>query len=89
MEPEASDPGRFRLSWQDPRWIYVVGRVNSGKSTFVNRFLWYIGYRPQLAAGCWSFWRHQGAVHYKRAVGGVTRSPVSAAHFPSGKHMKP
>ena len=25
--------------------MYVVGRVNSGKSTFVNRFLWYIGYK--------------------------------------------
>lgn len=30
---------------EDPKWLYVVGRVNSGKSTFVNRFLWYIGYR--------------------------------------------
>ena len=43
--------------------------MNSGKSTFVNRFLWYIGYR------------HQGAVHYKRAVGGVTRSPVRLPQY--------
>lgn len=25
--------------------MYVVGRVNCGKSTFVNRFLHYVGYR--------------------------------------------
>ena len=68
--------------------MYVVGRVNSGKSTFVNRFLWYIGYKlrtyylmigrlcPLVPS---SQPRHQGAVHYKRAVGGVTRSPVTQA----------
>mmetsp|Transcript_140658 Transcript_140658/g.448564 ORF Transcript_140658/g.448564 Transcript_140658/m.448564 type:complete len:620 (+) Transcript_140658:76-1935(+) len=55
---------RHHLEPQDPKWIYVVGRVNSGKSTFVNRFLWYIGHK------------HQGTVHHKRTVGGVTRSPV-------------
>ncbi|CAE7390125.1 yqeH, partial [Symbiodinium necroappetens] len=64
---------RHHLLPEDPKWMYVVGRVNSGKSTFVNRFLWYIGYK------------HQGAVHYKRAVGGVTRSPVpgTTLHFVS------
>ncbi|CAJ1337610.1 unnamed protein product [Effrenium voratum] len=62
---------RHHLEPEDPRWMYVVGRVNCGKSTFVNRFLHYVGYR------------HQGAVHYKRAVGGVTRSPVpgTTLHF--------
>merc|ERR1711920_828985 len=49
------------------------GRVNSGKSTFVNRFLWHVGYK------------HQGTVHHKRTVGGVTRSPVpgTTLHFVS------
>ncbi|CAK9035280.1 unnamed protein product [Durusdinium trenchii] len=70
---QLEDRLRHHLEPEDPRWIYVVGRVNSGKSTFVNRFLWYIGYR------------HQGVVHYKRAVGGVTRSPVpgTTLHFVS------
>lgn len=64
---------RHHLEPEDPKNIYVVGRVNSGKSTFVNRFLWYIGYK------------HQGTVHYKRTVGGVTRSPVpgTTLHFVS------
>jgi ribosome biogenesis GTPase A len=44
--------------------IYVMGRTNSGKSTFLNRFLRFIGYK------------HMGYVQYKRAVGGITRSPV-------------
>lgn len=70
---QLEDRLRHHLEPEDPKWLYVVGRVNSGKSTFVNRFLWYIGYR------------HQGAVHYKRAVGGVTRSPVpgTTLHFVS------
>jgi len=61
------------LEPQDPKCIYVVGRVNSGKSTFVNRFLWYIGHK------------HQGTVHHKRTVGGVTRSPIpgTTLHFMS------
>jgi len=64
---------RHFLEPQDPKNIYVVGRANSGKSTFVNRFLWYIGYK------------HQGTVHFKRTVGGVTRSPVpgTTLHFVS------
>ncbi|CAK0815529.1 unnamed protein product, partial [Prorocentrum cordatum] len=58
---------------EDPKWLYIVGRVNSGKSTFINRFLWYIGYK------------HQGVVYHRRTVGGVTRSPVpgTTLHFVS------
>ena len=52
------------MSASTPKSIYVVGRTNSGKSTFVTRFLRYIGYK------------HMGCVHYKRSVGGVTRSPA-------------
>ena len=52
------------MSAKDPRPVYVVGRENSGKSTFVTRFLRYIG-SGQL-----------GCVHYKREVGGITRSPI-------------
>ena len=44
--------------------LYIVGRTNSGKSTFTNRFLRFVGYK------------HLGCVHYKRAVGGVTRSSI-------------
>ena len=51
------------ISSKNPRPIYVLGRENSGKSTFLNRFLRYIGYK------------HLGCVHYKRGVGGITRSP--------------
>jgi ribosome biogenesis GTPase A len=51
------------LSSKDLRPIYVVGRENSGKSSFLNRYLRYIGYK------------HLGCVHYKRGVGGITRSP--------------
>ena len=53
------------------KYLYVVGRVNSGKSTFVNRFLHHIGYR------------HLGSVNFKRGVGGITRSPLpgTTAHF--------
>ena len=58
---------RHYLEPSDPRNIYVVGRVNSGKSTFINRFLWYVGYK------------HQGTVHFKRTVGGITRSPLPGA----------
>ncbi|CDJ40986.1 hypothetical protein, conserved [Eimeria tenella] len=49
---------------QQGRFIFVVGRVNSGKSTFVNRFLKFVGYK------------HFGTLHLKRAVGGATRSPL-------------
>jgi ribosome biogenesis GTPase A len=52
------------LSRGSQRPIYVVGRENSGKSTFLTRFLRYIGYK------------HLGCVHHKRGVGGLTRSPV-------------
>ena len=52
------------MSSTSPKTIYVVGRVNSGKSTFVTRFLRYIGFK------------HMGCVHYKRGVGGITRSPI-------------
>lgn len=64
---------RHHLEPNDPRNIYVVGRVNAGKSTFVNRFLWYVGFK------------HQGTVFHSRAVGGVTRSPVpgTTLHFVS------
>jgi len=44
--------------------VFVIGRENSGKSTFVTRFLRYIGYK------------HLGCVHYKRGVGGLTRSAI-------------
>jgi len=64
---------RHHLEPTDPKHIYIAGRVNSGKSTFVNRFLWYIGHK------------HQGTVFFKRTVGGVTRSPVpgTTLHFVS------
>ncbi|KAF4651172.1 nitric oxide associated protein 1 [Perkinsus olseni] len=55
---------RQYLSSDKPRWIYIVGRVNTGKSTFVNRWLRHIGYT------------HLGTVNYKRGTGGITRSPV-------------
>merc|ERR1719460_192642 len=48
----------------EKKWIYVMGRTNSGKSTFVNRFLNHIGYA------------HLGKVYMKQGVGGVTRSAV-------------
>jgi ribosome biogenesis GTPase A len=44
--------------------IYVIGRTNSGKSSFVTRFLRFIGYK------------HLGCIHYKRGVGGITRSAI-------------
>jgi len=64
---------RHHLDPDDPKWIYTVGRTNSGKSTFVNRFLWFIGYN------------HQGLVQHKRTVGGVTRAPIpgTTLHFMS------
>ncbi|PFH37998.1 DnaJ domain-containing protein [Besnoitia besnoiti] len=46
------------------RQIYVVGRVNAGKSTFVTRFLKFINYK------------HAGTIFMKRASGGVTRSAL-------------
>ncbi|KAK2197047.1 bifunctional P-loop containing nucleoside triphosphate hydrolase/GTP binding domain [Babesia duncani] len=48
----------------EPRNVYVVGAVNVGKSTFVNRFLTHIGYS------------HAGTLQMRRGVGGVTRSQV-------------
>eukprot|EP00927_Polykrikos_kofoidii_P060698 TRINITY_DN55623_c0_g1_i1.p1 TRINITY_DN55623_c0_g1~~TRINITY_DN55623_c0_g1_i1.p1 ORF type:complete len:793 (-),score=99.86 TRINITY_DN55623_c0_g1_i1:69-2447(-) len=64
---------RHHLDPSDPKTLYVVGRVNSGKSTFVNRFLWYVGFK------------HQGTVDFKRTTGGVTRSPIpgTTLHFVS------
>ncbi|KAF4676490.1 nitric oxide associated protein 1 [Perkinsus chesapeaki] len=61
---ELEERMRQYLSSDKPRWIYIVGRVNTGKSTFVNRWLRHIGYT------------HLGTVNYKRGTGGVTRSPV-------------
>ncbi|EER20363.1 conserved hypothetical protein [Perkinsus marinus ATCC 50983] len=61
---ELEDRMRQYLSADKPRWIYIVGRVNTGKSTFVNRWLRHIGYT------------HLGTVNYKRGTGGITRSPV-------------
>ena len=52
------------ISVERPRSVFVLGRVNSGKSSLVNRFMRYIGYK------------HMGCVHYKRKVGGLTRSPI-------------
>ena len=52
------------LSERDSKDIHIVGRQNSGKSTLANRFLHFIRYK------------HLGRVHYKRAVGGITRSPL-------------
>ncbi|CAD7972640.1 unnamed protein product [Amoebophrya sp. A25] len=49
---------------QDRRFIYVTGRVNAGKSTFVERFLRYIGYK------------HLPSIDWKRGAGGITRAPV-------------
>lgn len=46
------------------RPIYVVGSVNVGKSTFVNRFLSYINYGDA------------GTLHMKRGIGGATRSSI-------------
>uniref|UniRef100_A0A0G4H2Z4 Uncharacterized protein n=1 Tax=Chromera velia CCMP2878 TaxID=1169474 RepID=A0A0G4H2Z4_9ALVE len=48
----------------NPKWIYVVGRTNSGKSTLLNRFLHFIGYS------------YLGRVQHKKALGGVTRSAI-------------
>ncbi|GFE55282.1 GTPases ISS related protein [Babesia ovis] len=44
------------------RDIYVVGAVNAGKSTFVNRFLHFINYSDA------------GTLQMKRGIGGATRS---------------
>lgn len=52
------------ISGNDQKDIFVVGSVNSGKSTFCNRFLKHVGYR------------HLGHVQYQRGVGGVTRSAI-------------
>ncbi|KAL8429459.1 hypothetical protein ACSSS7_006590 [Eimeria intestinalis] len=46
------------------RFMFVVGRVNAGKSTFVNRFLKFVGYK------------HFGTLFLSRAVGGATRSAL-------------
>ena len=47
-----------------PRDIMVVGSVNSGKSTFCNRFLSHIGFK------------HLGYINFQRGIGGITRSPI-------------
>ena len=52
------------ISSHQPRNIYVVGSVNSGKSTFCNRFLKHIGFR------------HLGHIKHRRGIGGITRSPI-------------
>lgn len=46
------------------RYMYVMGRTNCGKSTFVNRFLNHVGYT------------HQGTVDFQQEVGGVTQSAL-------------
>ncbi|KAL8435334.1 hypothetical protein Efla_006964 [Eimeria flavescens] len=46
------------------RFMFVAGRVNAGKSTFVNRFLKFVGYK------------HFGTLFLSRAVGGSTRSAL-------------
>ncbi|CDR97875.1 hypothetical protein, conserved [Babesia bigemina] len=48
----------------DARPIYIVGAVNVGKSTFVNRFLSYISYGDA------------GTLQMKRGIGGATRSVI-------------
>ena len=52
------------FSKNDKKQLFIVGSVNSGKSTFCNRFLKHIGYQ------------HLGHVQYQRGIGGVTRSPI-------------
>ncbi|GIX65894.1 DnaJ domain-containing protein [Babesia caballi] len=60
----------------DARNIYVVGAVNAGKSTFVNRFLSYISYgfgnNVTEATRC----SDAGTLHIKRGIGGATRSAI-------------
>lgn len=55
---------RLKLYAEQHKEIVVMGRVNSGKSSFVTRFLRYVGHK------------HLGCVHYKRGVGGLTRAPI-------------
>ncbi len=55
---------RLKVYSERHKNIVVMGRVNSGKSSFVTRFLRYVGHN------------HLGCVHYKRGVGGLTRAPV-------------
>ena len=55
---------REHLRPSEPKWIYVVGRTNVGKSMFVTRWLRYIGFE------------HLGFCDFKRNIGGVTRSAV-------------
>ncbi|CBZ52891.1 Predicted GTPases (ISS), related [Neospora caninum Liverpool] len=57
-------PAPGGVSAVEGRRIYVVGRVNAGKSTFVTRFLKFINYK------------HAGTIFMKRASGGVTRSAM-------------
>ncbi|CAD7944878.1 unnamed protein product [Amoebophrya sp. A120] len=56
---------------ENKKHIYVTGRVNAGKTTFVERFLKYIGYR------------HLPTIDWKRGCGGITRAPLpgTTAHF--------
>eukprot|EP00371_Babesia_bovis_P000560 XP_001609207.1 hypothetical protein [Babesia bovis T2Bo] len=55
------------------RDTYVVGAVNTGKSTFVNRLLHYIHYR-YVASTLMTKCSDAGTLNIKRGVGGVTRS---------------
>ena len=48
-----------------PKTLFVVGSVNSGKSTFVNRFLKFVGYK------------HLGNVDLKGGMGGLTVAPIA------------
>lgn len=52
------------LTVENARPIYVVGAVNVGKSTFVNRFLSYISYSDA------------GTLQMRRGTGGATRSAI-------------
>ena len=61
---ELEDTLRKHMSAEKPKNLYVLGRANSGKSAFVNRFLKFIGFK------------NFPTVDLKTGVGGLTRAPL-------------
>jgi ribosome biogenesis GTPase A len=61
---ELEDTLKKHMTSENPKSLYVVGRANSGKSAFVNRFLKFIGYK------------NLPSLDLKNGVGGLTQAPI-------------
>ena len=61
---ELEETLRKHMSAEKPKSLFVVGRANSGKSAFVNRFLKFVGFK------------NFPTVDLKTGVGGLTRAPL-------------